>query len=653
MKAAYKWRLDNGIYGYIVDESGNTPFIYHIENNQRDYSGRTEYLPVKENLISSLVSNMSKQEYETAFNNFKEFVLTKYPDTSFLDVKYYYSIESDECSTSASSLKCAATDIIFTVSSVTIGAQADVEIKTINGSTTSDEPLEYAMSFVFPSAGANIIEGDNIEITQEGGDIEISAIGYFYNKGKNSFKEGNSSGTASGQNSHVEGWGCSASGNQSHAEGNQTEALSAQSHSEGWGTHATNKGAHAEGDETTASGEYSHSEGESTTAKGNYAHAEGDNTLAEGTASHAEGTSTSGTSNSAHAEGHFTKADDDYAHAEGNRTWANAEAAHVEGNGTYAEGNSAHAEGYQTSALTSYSHAEGSNTEANGGSSHAEGVGTITNNEAEHADGKYNKSHNLGATSTNTRHSIGVGSSTSNRKNAIEVMENGDVYLSGVGNYDGIYVKGESGAPSGLQTLQETINTIDYSGKADKVLHAGANNFAALDGTGNLIDSYISKNVLNFVVNTLQQASASLLNREYLYVGETGDYEFGQTYKCVQSSEHLYSLNIRVVFEFEHGEGITESDYISFKNYVREYWYVDISDLPTYADLILNDPPYVLTKFYKYDDGSSTVNDFLYSVNQGINNRWHVNGAYTDDTSTTDEGPTYLWQPKFALKSEI
>ena len=24
MKAAYKWRLQNGIYGYIVDETGNT-----------------------------------------------------------------------------------------------------------------------------------------------------------------------------------------------------------------------------------------------------------------------------------------------------------------------------------------------------------------------------------------------------------------------------------------------------------------------------------------------------------------------------------------------------------------------------------------------------------------------------------------------------
>ena len=36
-------------------------------------------------------------------------------------------------------------------------------------------------------------------------------------------------------------------------------------------------------------------------------------------------------------------------------------------------------------------------------------------------------------------------------------MQNGDAYLYGVGNYDGIHIKGETGAPSGLQTLQEVV----------------------------------------------------------------------------------------------------------------------------------------------------------------------------------------------------
>lgn len=78
-----------------------------------------------------------------------------------------------------------------------------------------------------------------------------------------------------------------------------------------------------------------------------------------------------------------------------------------------------------------YSHAEGSETSAAGAYSHAEGKGTKTTNEAEHASGKYNKSN------TGTIFSIGIGTSDADRENAVEVMQNGDAYMVGIGGYDG------------------------------------------------------------------------------------------------------------------------------------------------------------------------------------------------------------------------
>ena len=95
-----------------------------------------------------------------------------------------------------------------------------------------------------------------------------------------------------------------------------------------------------------------------------------------------------------------------------------------------AKGDYSHVEGGSGIALGIYSHVEGYKTQATGDCSHTEGVGTIANNTAEHAEGRYNVSN------TNTIHSVGIGSS-SERKNAHEIMQSGKHYIVGVGGYDG------------------------------------------------------------------------------------------------------------------------------------------------------------------------------------------------------------------------
>ena len=136
-----------------------------------------------------------------------------------------------------------------------------------------------------------------------------------------------------------------------------------------------------------------------------------------------------------HAEGFNSHALGDYSHAEGSDSLAGGINAHAEGSYTVASGSFTHAEGSGTIAAGNHgAHAEGYNTTASGESSHAEGYYTITNNSYEHAQGKYNKSNTGDTDADKTLHSIGIGGYLSDRKNAVEVMSNGDLYINGIGD---------------------------------------------------------------------------------------------------------------------------------------------------------------------------------------------------------------------------
>lgn len=74
----------------------------------------------------------------------------------------------------------------------------------------------------------------------------------------------------------------------------------------------------------------------------------------------------------------------------------------------------------------------GDTQKANGEYSFAEGQNTVANNRSEHAMGEFNESNKASDTfgdSGNTLFSIGNGTSDTNRKNALEVMQNGDIYI--------------------------------------------------------------------------------------------------------------------------------------------------------------------------------------------------------------------------------
>jgi hypothetical protein len=249
--------------------------------------------------------------------------------------------------------------------------------------------------------------------------------------------------TADGWGSHVEGQNSKANGITSHAEGYMTIANGEQSHAEGRETKTseTAKYSHAEGYKTLTEGRYSHAEGGETTAIGNYSHAEGYNTTANGGASHAEGSSTEAGEN-AHSEGLRTKATGNNSHAEGQNTQATGTAAHAEGDSNLTEAVCSHIEGFSNEIYKNgadSSHAEGENNIVNNGAyaSHVEGEYNRVNNRAEHASGRYNQSIKSSIATKATQFSIGIGTSDDDRKNALEVKKNGDIFIIGLGGYDG------------------------------------------------------------------------------------------------------------------------------------------------------------------------------------------------------------------------
>ena len=181
-----------------------------------------------------------------------------------------------------------------------------------------------------------------------------------------------------------------------------------------------------------------------------------------------KGTGAAALGANATAEGNKPTALGDNSHAEGNSSNGNhpvainpsstiEEVKQAWGQKLFAlaKGKNAHIEGSNCLALQNHTHAEGDRCVSGGYASHSQGQGTETTNGAEHAEGSFNKSN------PNTRHSVGIGTSESDRKNAHEIMRNGDMYVYGVGGYDGTNA-GESDVMSLQQILLKINELVDW-----------------------------------------------------------------------------------------------------------------------------------------------------------------------------------------------
>ena len=265
------------------------------------------------------------------------------------------------------------------------------------------------------------------------------------------------------------------------------------SHAEGYYATASGEGSHAEGQGTTASGTCAHAEGNYSNASGNYSHAEGNSTITNNQSEHASGqfnvsssvsTTFGDAGNTLFSVGNGTssnnrknafeirqngdiyitsggtdiKLQNHLGGGGGGTSYEAGRAIDITNNlisldlpisaGTrtnaliynnttnVASGYYSNAEGFGTTANGMCSHAEGENTTASGNFSHAEGESTIAKNMSEHASGQYNVSSSASTTfgdAGNTLFSVGNGTSSNNRKNAFEIRQNGDIYITSGG----------------------------------------------------------------------------------------------------------------------------------------------------------------------------------------------------------------------------
>ena len=328
--------------------------------------------------------------------------------------------------------------------------------------------------------------------------------------------------------SHAEGYGTKAIGQYSHAEGRETEAVYA-AHAEGQGTKALGTRSHAEGYFTEARSNHSHAEGYYTVAEsdvktepchaeGAYtqalsrgAHAEGcgieDNpNIASGMYSHVEGRICDAEGHSSHAEGHATLASGKYSHSQNDTTIAEGESSHAEGINTKAKGKASHAQGQGTqnimvpvgnrvsflakkyeggsaigenssvsgldcAAIGNCSFANGYRSVAYGGNSFANGQDVITRNGSEVAFGRNNYSHKNSETwgdAGNTVFSIGVSDNFNYETNGFEVMQNGDVYVKGVGNYQGNNPVSATSLANFINSIKSDLSNLSFNYAMDK-----------------------------------------------------------------------------------------------------------------------------------------------------------------------------------------
>ena len=319
--------------------------------------------------------------------------------------------------------------------------------------------------------------------------------------------------TTPGAYGHAEGRGTIVVGtNGAHAEGNRTFAQGTASHAEGSLTVAKGPGSHAEGQRTLAAGQLAHAEGMYAQAVGHITHAEGYYTSALTQYSHVEGQCCVTSGEASHAEGQYTFTLNESSHAEGRGSSGTGVSSHAEGAQTLACGSPSHSEGFYSIASGVSFHAEGYTTSALSVASHTEGWFTVARNLGEHASGRFNVSNGVqsgtdGDTfgddndSAQTMFSIGVGIDETHRKNAYEVMQNGDAYLLGVGSYDGTNFQT-------ADTLQKSINDklvgVTINGTAATV----TNGVAAL-GTVVTAQTQLSKGTTTGTGNVVTDLSVS------------------------------------------------------------------------------------------------------------------------------------------------
>ena len=189
----------------------------------------------------------------------------------------------------------------------------------------------------------------------------------------------------------------------------------------------------------------------------------------------------------------------------------------AEGNGTVSIGTGSHAKNQYSIAIGSSSNYRNLATE--GDWSVAIGTALSTKNYQEVAVGANNVSHhrnNSTGDAGNTAYSVGCASSlqTSDAANSLEIMQNKDTYVYGVGGYDGKHIKTDTGYES-TKTLQDVIADKQDTLTAGDNIQISGNTISVVNLINDLVSSanstYSSSKIFELISN-LNQFNIQVVN---------------------------------------------------------------------------------------------------------------------------------------------
>ena len=349
---------------------------------------------------------------------------------------------------------------------------------------------------------------------------------FFFDKGKGAFRAGQ----APSKN-----WDADSIGNNSIALGYDTKSIGDFSTAMGYVSTASGERSTAMGNEATASGYSSTAMGRETIASGGASTAMGNGTTASGGASTAMGIQTTASGDYSTAIGRQSTASGIYSTAVGNLVAAGGNYAIAMGNQTTAAGSNATAMGYQTTASGTYSTAMGYQTTASGSYATAMGKNTSAPSGYETTIGHYNTAYTpadtTGWNADDRLFTIGKGTSTINRSDAMVVLKNGN---TGIG----------TSAPDTTFHLVGKMKYQDGTQTDGYVLTSDANGNASWKDVNTLTDT------MSIIANAAQSTTVRTSNDNTIRFTLGGVENFKMSYNTFQLVSGIpnYGSNLGISF---------------------------------------------------------------------------------------------------------
>jgi len=169
MKNVYKWRITNLKYAYLLDETGEKPFVYYKSTKERYYGEDSAVTNsyVDEAQIATVVGKIvDGNVYKKCLDNLKTLCRNSsdvdVQSLVFLDdISKYFNLDNEECVKEASVAKCEGYEPVIQISATTIpyGEQPRVDLNV--NQNPKNKTITYDMLAYIPE-GKPGEDGDTI-----------------------------------------------------------------------------------------------------------------------------------------------------------------------------------------------------------------------------------------------------------------------------------------------------------------------------------------------------------------------------------------------------------------------------------------------------------------------------------------------------------